>query len=92
LTRLAWERLRTDPRFEILDEPQLSVVAFRLRGADDARNAELLRRVNARGRVFLSSTVLSGRLALRICVLSFRTHEDRLLDAVTGLQEEAAQL
>ena len=89
LTRLAWERLRADPRFEMLDEPQLSVVAFRLRKGDDA---ELLRRVNARGRVFLSSTTLGGRLALRICVLSFRTHEDRLLDAVDALTQEAARL
>ena len=90
LTRLAYDRLRAD--FDILDEPQLSVVAFRMRNADDARNAELLRRVNARGKVYLSSTVLGGRLALRICVLSFRTHQDRLLDACDALQQEAARL
>jgi aromatic-L-amino-acid/L-tryptophan decarboxylase len=90
LTRLAYERLRPD--FDILDEPQLSVVAFRMRNADDARNAELLRRVNARGRVYLSSTILGGRLTLRICVLSFRTHEDRLLDACDALQQEASRL
>ena len=32
LARWAYERLRDEPRFEMLDEPQLSVVAFRLRG------------------------------------------------------------
>jgi aromatic-L-amino-acid decarboxylase len=92
LARHAWEQLSADPRFELLDEPQLSVVAFRLRGKGDEANAELLRRVNARSRVFLSSTVLDGRVTLRICVLSFRTHADRVADAVTALREEAARL
>jgi aromatic-L-amino-acid decarboxylase len=93
LARWAYVELRRDPRFEIVDEPQLSVVAFRLRGDDaDARGAELLARVNARGRVFLSSTVLDGKYTLRICVASFRTHHDRVRDAVDALREEAALL
>jgi len=95
LARWAFEQLRDDGRFEVLDEPQLSIVAFRLRApeADAERlGPELLRRVNARKRVFLSSTRIAGRYALRICVLSFRTHEDRVRDAVVALREEAAAL
>ena len=41
--------------------------------------------------VSLSSTRVQDRLTLRICVLCFRTHQDRLDDAVTALCEEAAQ-
>ena len=48
--------------------------------------------MNARRRVFLSSTRIGGRYALRICVLSFRTHEDRVRDAARALQEEARAL
>lgn len=95
LARWAAAELRADPLFEVLDDPQLSVVAFRLRGDGpelEARGQELLRRVNARRRVFLSSTRLRGRYVLRICVLSFRTHEDRVRDAVTALREEARAL
>jgi aromatic-L-amino-acid decarboxylase len=95
LTRWAYDELVKDARFEILDEPQLSVIAFRLKGDGrqaDARNEELLRRVNARRRVFLSSTRMDGRYVLRICVLSFRTHADRMKDAVLALREEAAAL
>ena len=96
LARRAYDELRTDPHLEILDEPQLSVVAFRWRADDGAEadrlGAELQRRVNARRRVFLSSTVIGGRYTLRICVLSFRTHEDRIEDAVTAIREEAALL
>jgi len=92
LTRWAWEQLREDTRFEIVDEPQLSVIAFRLKGegpAADHLNEELQRKVNARGRVFLSSTRLDGRYVIRLCVLSFRTHQDRVRDAVLALRAEA---
>ena len=92
LARRAWEALKDDDRFEILDEPQLSIVAFRLRGVGDEGNTELLRRVNGRRRVFLSSTVLDGRVTLRICVLSFRTHQGRVEEAVVGLREEAGRV
>ena len=93
LARWVYEELRADPSFEVLDEPQLSVVAFRLRGPEAERlGPEVLRRVNARRRVFLYSTSIGGRYALRICVLSFRTHEDRVRDAVQALKEEAQAL
>jgi len=95
LARWFHEELRKDPSFEVLDEPQLSIVAFRLRApeADAERlGPELQRRVNARRRVFLSSTRIRGRYALRVCVLSFRTHEDRVRDAAQALKEEARAL
>ena len=96
LARRAYDELRTDPHLEMLDAPQLSVVAFRWRAEDGAEadrlGAELQRRVNARRRVFLSSTTMGGRFVLRICVLSFRTHLDRIEDAVTAIREEAASL
>lgn len=95
LARFVYDELRSDALFEMLDEPQLSIVAFRLRGPAaeaDAKGAELMRRVNAGGRVFLSSTRIAGRHALRICVLSFRTHRDRVEEAVAALRAEARAL
>jgi aromatic-L-amino-acid decarboxylase len=95
LSRRAYERLREEALFEMLDEPQLSIVAFRARPPAghaldaDAFGAEVLKRVNARKRVFLSSTAIEGRYVLRICVVSFRTHEAHVDDAVDSLIEEA---
>jgi aromatic-L-amino-acid/L-tryptophan decarboxylase len=92
LARWAYQELKDDPHFEMLDEPQLSIVAFTAKGEREeanARGAEILRRVNERRRVFLSSTNMQGRYVLRICVLSFRSHLDRVRDAVHGLKEEA---
>ena len=95
LARWAHDELARDERFEIVDPPQLSVVAFRLRAPEEEAerlSAELMRRVNERRRVFLSSTRLDGRHTLRLCVLSFRTHADRVRDAVSALLEEARSL
>jgi aromatic-L-amino-acid decarboxylase len=91
----ATDRLRAIPGIEILAPPQLSVVAFRLapRGVPSAKldelNRELLARVNAGGRVFLTATVLGGRFAIRICVLSFRTHQDRVAEGVEAIASAA---
>jgi hypothetical protein len=35
---------------------------------------------------------MDGRYVVRLCVLSFRTHEDRVRDAVEALREEARAL
>ncbi len=82
---------------ELLAPPQLSLLAFRhaparLRGEEaalDEHNERLLAAINRRGRVYLTSTRLAGRFVLRICVLSFRTHRDRI-DA--GLADIAAAI
>ncbi len=82
LARWAAGELRKMPEIEILAEPQLSIVAFRLRGEDgpalDARNRSFLALINAKKRVYLTGTMLPSGFALRICVLSFRTHRERM--------------
>ena len=65
----------------VVAEPQLSIVAFRLLkpGADlDALNHELMARINARQRVMLTGAVVDGKFVIRICVVSHRTHRDRM--------------
>jgi aromatic-L-amino-acid/L-tryptophan decarboxylase len=74
---------------EIVARPQLSTVVFRLAREPDealdawnARNVALLERINARNRAYLSSTLLPVAdglaVSLRVCVLSFRTHRERI--------------
>lgn len=95
LARWAYEELRATPGFECLDEPQLSVVAFRYKPATgdiDAFNERLLQHVNERRHVYLTSTRLNGRFVLRIAVLSFRTHARHVQAAVEDVVEVAAEL
>ena len=79
--------MRHDPRFELLTEPSLSLVCFRLRAGDEA-SAALLDRVNRRGRVFLSPARVAGRLALRLAVggaLTRREHVETAWRELSGL-------
>jgi aromatic-L-amino-acid decarboxylase len=78
LARWAAEELRAIDGIEIVAEPQLSTVAFRLAAGDDAANRAFLDRINAPKRVMLTGAVVEGRFVLRICVLSFRTHMERM--------------
>ena len=97
LARYAAQVLEAMPAVELLAAPQLSLLAFRhaparLRGDEaalDLHNERLLAAINRRGRVYLTGTRLRGRFVLRICVLSFRTHRDRV-DA--GLADVAAAI
>lgn len=98
LARWAADRLRETEGIELAAEPELSLLAFRLvsPGLDDAAldrlNEILLTRVNARRRVYLTATRAHGRYVPRICVLSFRTHADRLEECLAAVREEAALL
>ena len=58
------------------------MVATESTSRDDELNRRLLDLINASGRVFLSSTVLDGRFTIRAAVLSHRTHQDRIDEAI----------
>ncbi len=93
LAQVVVEALEADPNIEVCWRPQLSTVAFRLAGdADDDRQAEFLRRINASKRVFLSSTRIHGRYVLRICIVSHRTHRDRIDECIEIVAKAAAEL
>ena len=93
LTQWAAEQLRSIEGIEITAEPQLSLVAFRLRldgmSMDETNrvNRELLEEINRRGRVYMTGTSVRGHFVLRICVLSFRTHKDRMEEALADIRD-----
>lgn len=98
LTRWATEELRKIPNIEILAEPQLSIVAFRIARPDldenglNALNRRFLAAINSRKRVYLTGTMLGSAFALRICVLSFRTHADRVREGMEDIRAAAAEV
>src|SRR5262249_53321627 len=95
LARRAETAIRAGPGLELAAPVDLSLVTFRVArpGEEgDRLTRELLARVNARQRLHLSGTLLNGRFAMRICVLSFRTHADRLDEGLAQIGEEAAAL
>ncbi|HEX9633725.1 MAG TPA: pyridoxal-dependent decarboxylase [Gemmatimonadales bacterium] len=67
LARQFAEWVRADARFEIVAPVPLSLVCFRLRGADEP-NERLLAAINATGEAYLTHTRLDGRFVLRLAV------------------------
>ena len=86
--------------FELLAPVSLSVVCFRAAprsrsmapASIEKLNEELLERVNASGRVFLSGTRLNGTYSLRLAVGNIRTAEAHTGMAWRVLQETLTQL
>jgi glutamate/tyrosine decarboxylase-like PLP-dependent enzyme len=80
--------IEQEPELELLAPVELSAVCFRYRGTGGMAeeevnrfNLELLKRVVARGRVYLSNASPGGKFSLRACIVNHRT-KDKDVDAV----------
>ncbi len=70
-----------DPRFERVAPVPFSVVCFRYRGSPqrsdagsvDDQNKQIMEKVNASGRVFISGTVLNGQQVIRLAIGNLHT-------------------
>lgn len=97
LARQVAGELATIASVRLVAEPQLSLLAFRIEppGVDgealERLNRDVLAGVNRRQRVFLTGTTVRGRFLIRICVLSFRTHADRVAMALEDLRAAIAE-
>ena len=72
------EQLARYPQLTVLNHPDLTTLAFRLASADDDENRLLLDKIVAGGRVYLSGTTLKDAFALRVSILSHRTHRKQV--------------
>jgi aromatic-L-amino-acid/L-tryptophan decarboxylase len=80
------EMIGETSELELLAPVALSAVCFRYRARDaadpDQLNADILKRVIARGRVYLSNASLGGRFALRACFVNHRTTDSDVAEIV----------
>ena len=98
LARLLASIVRDHPRLELLvDQPQLSIVPFRVtpRGGDvdvNAHTMALARALQADGRVYVTSASIDGYACLRPCVVNFRTTEADIHELVAVALEVSDHL
>jgi len=97
LTEDAYRRIAALPHVVMDAAPELSLFAFHLswpgasRTDEDAATKALMAQTTARGRVMVTGATARGRYLGRVCVLSFRTHQDRidaLVDDMAAAIEE----
>jgi aromatic-L-amino-acid decarboxylase len=98
LARRASAELGQMSDIEIIAEPQLSTLAFRYYRPDledvelNQINRQILAGVNSRRNVYLTATTLRGQFVIRICVLSFRTHQGRLDQCLKDIREATEEV
>ena len=79
------------PKFERMAPVPLSVICFRYKGSDD-ENRAIMEKVNASGRVFIASTVLNGKLTLRLAIGNLETSWGDVQEAWELLQKAAESI
>ncbi|HEY3043976.1 MAG TPA: aminotransferase class V-fold PLP-dependent enzyme [Vicinamibacterales bacterium] len=89
----AWRRISALPHIVIDAPPELSLFAFHVtwpgatRAEEDEATRTLLENTTKRGRVMLTGCTAHDRFLGRVCVLSFRTHQqhiDHLVEDLSG--------
>jgi len=98
LTMDAYRRIAKLPHIVMDAPPELSLFAFHVTwpGAalaeEDAATRALMELTTARGRVMLTGATARGRYLGRVCVLSFRTHQDRIDALVEDMAAAIAEI
>ncbi len=95
LTQWMYKRFLEEPGFECMAAPELSVIVFRYRpkkGDIEEFNRKLLAYIVKSKKLFLSSTLLKGKFVIRVCILSFRTHQAEVEEALEIIRKAAKKL
>lgn len=95
LTKWMYQRFLEEPGFECMSAPDLSVIAFRYHpreGDVDSFNRQLQEKIVRSKKLFLSSTLLNGEFVIRVCILSFRTHQAEVEEAFEIIKKAAKKL
>jgi len=86
---LAQRRIEADDRLELVSPASLGILTFRRRGQDgesshevDRKNGAIVRRLAETGEALLTSTLIAGRYAIRLCILNHTTDDQDVIDVV----------
>src|SRR4029077_4583805 len=76
--------------------PSMGVICFRFIDADEKKvdqlNSDIVARINASGRAYLTQTKLRGRIVMRIGLGNVLTTEEKLAKGGEIIQEKASNL
>jgi aromatic-L-amino-acid/L-tryptophan decarboxylase len=95
LAKLLGDWIKMDNRFELAAPVSLGVICFRFIAADadkiDMLNSEVVERINASGRAYLTQTKLHDRTAMRIGLGNVLTTEQHLRNVWELIQKTAGE-
>ncbi|WP_293934254.1 pyridoxal-dependent decarboxylase [Iodobacter sp.] len=80
-----------DRHFEVLAQRHFNLLCFRLKASDEI-NMELLRRINASGKVFMTHTKINHQLALRMVIGQTQVNQQHVREVWQLIQSLAKDL
>ena len=93
-TLAAQARIEADARLELVTPASLGILTFRRRGiagepalVTDRQNEAIVQSLAASGEVLLTSTLIKGRYAIRLCVLNHTTEDADVAFAIDRVAE-----
>ncbi len=96
LARQFADWIRQSDEFELVLDPQLTIVNFRLKGVPESAvatvNATIVDEVTRDGRRWISQTVAGGRNVIRMMIISYMTSEKQLHELQSALVGAARKL
>ena len=96
LANLLADSIKKDDRFELSAQPSMGVICFRFIESDEKKldqlNSDIVERINASGRAYLTQTKLCGRTVIRIGLGNVLTTEEHLRKGWEIIQETASNL
>lgn len=72
LAKYLAQELRAISSLEVIVNPQLSIVNFRVK--ERSKTRDLLTRINQSQKIFLSGCTIKNEFVIRVCLLGFRSH------------------
>ena len=94
LARAIARYIASSPRYRLLPDSNVEeniyiIVLFR--AENDDLNKDLVKRINATRKIYVSGTQWDGRPAARFAIASWLVHVDRDLELVRGVLDEVAR-
>ena len=74
----------------IIAPPELTIMAFAHKKGEGATQ-KLMEKINLKGTLFLSSCLIEGNFTIRICLLGYRVHYERLEQALNEIAQMARE-
>ncbi len=84
--------IEADERFELVVQPPLNLVCFRLSQGGDRVNQRLLDDLNGTGKLFLTHTKMDDKLTLRFSIGTTYTERRHVEQAWSLIQQTASAL
>jgi aromatic-L-amino-acid decarboxylase len=90
LAHYLFNELKSIPGIEVITEPQLTVVNFKMKNTSKTR--ELLTKINQTHQFFLSGCTIEDNFVIRVCLLGFRLHFDKVQSLIQVIRQSLKEL